>query len=136
MYASQAAAYSHAFVRAMLHGRIVRRTISDRHTYAEERQLHQVSEKDCEMYEELAKGENIYSDENWSERQNDLLRGTKYRRFFITRSGYFGFAYGRIKPNDEVYVLCGGRTPFILSRLSDSPMSTFHWKEAVTWKVS
>ena len=36
------------------------------------------------------------------------------RRFFITRHGRIGLAHWNVKVNDEVYVLFGGQTPFIL----------------------
>jgi hypothetical protein len=43
-----------------------------------------------------------------------IVSATKNRRFFITTKGYVGLGPADTKPGDDLYLLKGGRTPFIL----------------------
>jgi len=36
------------------------------------------------------------------------------RRFFITEMGYAGNGPAKVKPGDEIFILCGGRMPLVL----------------------
>ncbi len=36
------------------------------------------------------------------------------RRLFVTEKGYIGNDPAKIKPGDEVFILCGGKMPLIL----------------------
>lgn len=38
------------------------------------------------------------------------------RRFFVTEGGYIGNGPPRVRPGDEIYVLPGGKMPFVLRR--------------------
>ncbi|KAF8857796.1 hypothetical protein BDZ45DRAFT_674423 [Acephala macrosclerotiorum] len=48
-----------------------------------------------------------------------IVRSTKGRRFFITENGYMGL--GRPEVGDEVWVLFGGDTPFVLRPSTSDP---------------
>ncbi|PMD31122.1 hypothetical protein L207DRAFT_385252, partial [Hyaloscypha variabilis F] len=41
------------------------------------------------------------------------------RRFFITEKGYLGLGPGHMEVGDQVTVLFGGKTPFILRKFED-----------------
>lgn len=47
---------------------------------------------------------------------------TKNRRFFVTEKGYFGLGSPTTQEGDEVWILSGGNTPYIL-RQTDGPSS-------------
>lgn len=55
------------------------------------------------------------------------------RRFFITEKGYFGMGYPNIQPGDRIWILSGGRTPYVLRRaaqeleLTDSIVPIYHF---------
>jgi hypothetical protein len=40
-----------------------------------------------------------------------------FRRFFITESGYFGFALSSVGVGDEIFLFSGGRAPFIVRKV-------------------
>jgi Heterokaryon incompatibility protein (HET) len=43
-----------------------------------------------------------------------------FRRFFITESGYFGFALSSVAVGDEVFLFSGGRAPFIVRKVDST----------------
>ncbi|KAF4988846.1 hypothetical protein FGRMN_9520 [Fusarium graminum] len=55
------------------------------------------------------------------------------RRFFITEKGRFGMGYPNIESGDRVWILSGGRTPYILKRAArdlemvDGSVSIYHF---------
>ncbi|KAF5660687.1 heterokaryon incompatibility protein [Fusarium heterosporum] len=55
------------------------------------------------------------------------------RRFFITEKGRFGMGYPNIEAGDRVWILSGGRTPYVLKRaardleLVDGSVSIYHF---------
>lgn len=82
------------------------------------------------------------------ERSNLMIESSTWaaiygRSFFITKKGYMGLSYPGIQPEDEVWVLYGGRVPFILRPqphesgtcsymfVSDSLLDGFMYGEAI-----
>lgn len=55
------------------------------------------------------------------------------RRFFITEKGYFGMGGSNIQPGDRIWILSGGRTPYVLRRaaqdleLTESIVPIYHF---------
>lgn len=45
-----------------------------------------------------------------------IQSATTDRKFFITEQGYMGLGPKELEPGDEVAVLVGGHTPFVLRR--------------------
>ncbi|KAN0120202.1 Heterokaryon incompatibility protein (HET) domain containing protein [Hyaloscypha variabilis] len=48
-----------------------------------------------------------------------VMHKCMYRRFFITEKGYLGLGPGHMEVGDQVTVLFGGNTPFILRKFED-----------------
>jgi hypothetical protein len=48
-----------------------------------------------------------------------VISKCKYRRFFITEKGYLGLGPGYMELGDQVTILFGGETPFILRKFED-----------------
>jgi hypothetical protein len=48
-----------------------------------------------------------------------IQSATTDRKFFITKKGYIGLGPKEIERDDEVAVLVGGHTPFVLRRASE-----------------
>jgi hypothetical protein len=49
-----------------------------------------------------------------------LRRAAFYRRFFVTRMGYFGLAPQSVDVGDQICLLLGGRTPFVIRATGDN----------------
>jgi hypothetical protein len=47
------------------------------------------------------------------------------RRFFVTKKGYFGIGPAELEEGDEIYILAGGKLPFVLRPLPESQPDTF-----------
>jgi len=112
-----------AFIRAILGGRLVRR-ITTGISYQAERKLYQISEVEYAAYEKMIRNDSS-GRHITSEMQNDVQRGVRGRHFFITRTGYVGFASGNVEISDEIYVFCGGRIPFVLRRQTNQSKPYF-----------
>jgi hypothetical protein len=46
-----------------------------------------------------------------------IIRYTTRRRLYVTDTGYIGLCYRSCRKGDEIYLLIGGDTPFVLRRL-------------------
>jgi hypothetical protein len=93
-------------------------------SYGAERQFHQIGEAEYAAYEKMIRGDSS-GRQITSEMRNAVLRTVRDRRFLITKAGYVGFASGSIEKSDEIYVLCGGRIPFVLRRQPNQSKSYF-----------
>ena len=47
------------------------------------------------------------------------------RRFFVTKKGYIGTRPPELQQGDEIYILAGGKVPFVLQPLSKPQPNTF-----------
>ena len=54
-----------------------------------------------------------------------IVSATRGRRFFITDTGHMGLGPPDIRVGDDVYVLIGGCTPFILLQTAEKDISTY-----------
>jgi hypothetical protein len=47
------------------------------------------------------------------------------RRFFVTKKGYFGIGPAELEEGDEIYIIAGGKHPFVLRPLPEPQSYTF-----------
>jgi hypothetical protein len=51
--------------------------------------------------------------------QMTVVRATRNRKFFVTRTGYLGLGPCGTSPGDEVYLISGSKVPFVLRKVED-----------------
>lgn len=61
-----------------------------------------------------------YANSNGSMYGSELNVWSFFRRFFVTRDGYFGLAPPSVEQGDAIFILRGGRVPFLLRKVSDT----------------
>ncbi len=61
-----------------------------------------------------------YQITNGSRYGSALKHWSYYRRFFVTRDGYFGLAPLSVEKGDSIFILRGGRVPFLLRKISET----------------
>ncbi|PMD39548.1 hypothetical protein L207DRAFT_460231 [Hyaloscypha variabilis F] len=74
------------------------------------------SEDITRMLQEMRPDDSV----GWNEVHAELVEGKcVYRRFFVTERGFLGLGPGTAEVGDLVCVIFGGKTPFILRKVSD-----------------